>query len=198
MSGPSGAGKSTLGKKAVDFFGDLRFSISYTTRLAREHETEGVEYRFVTEPQFDSMVERGEFIEHACVHGNKYGTARADLMSILESGQDVMLDIDVQGASQLSSTLTGLGVYVFVLPPSIEESKKRLSNRGDIAADVAERRLEAAIDEIKEAAKDAGNYDYIIINDLLDAAFNSLRSIITAERTRKEAVMETVREKFEI
>ncbi len=187
VSGPSGAGKSTLSKKVVDFFDDLRFSISYTTRRPRQGEVDGVDYRFVDDERFEEMVERGEFIEHACVHGKKYGTAEKDIKEILANGMDVLLDIDVQGAEQLAEKI-GSGVYIFVLPPSMEECRKRLMKRGDIGPEDIEKRLRTAFEEIKKAA----DYDYIIINDDLDGAFERLKAIIIAERSRKESLIEDV------
>jgi len=193
VSGPSGAGKSTLSKMAVDFFSDLRFSISYTTRGPRPDETDGRDYRFVDQASFDRMAESGEFVEHARVHGKSYGTARADLDGMLRAGHDVLLDIDVQGAAQLTGSVRN-AVRVFVLPPSIEECRRRLDVRGDVNPEHAEERLRTALEEIKEA----GNYDYIIINRDVAESFDRLKSIITAERTRKEAVMDEVKRNFEI
>ncbi|MBI5598241.1 MAG: guanylate kinase [Deltaproteobacteria bacterium] len=191
VSGPSGAGKSTLSKRVIGFFGDLGFSVSYTTRPPRPNETDGVDYRFVDEGRFDGMAEKGEFVEYAVVHGRKYGTNWKDLKRMLDRGSDVLLDIDVQGAEQMSEKVKG-GVSIFVLPPSIEACAKRLNLRGDIAPSEMEKRLAAAMDEIKRAA----SYDYIIINDDLDGSFERLKAIITAERSKKDVVMGRVKELF--
>ena len=191
VSGPSGAGKTTLYKKAVDFFGDLRHSISYTTRAPRPGETDGVEYHFIDDAAFDAMVERGEFFEYASVHGRKYGTSRADLEEMLGSGVDVMLEIDVQGAAKLKRVMDG-GIYIFIIPPSIEECRARLKGRAsDDPAEIT-RRLNIAIEEIKNAP----DYDYIIVNDVVDEAFDSLRSVVRAERLRTVRTGERVREIF--
>src|SRR3989304_782977 len=125
VSGPSGAGKSTLSQKAVEFFEDMGFSVSYTTRPPRPGEIDGVDYNFVADSRFDSMVEKGEFLEYAAVHGKKYGTAAKDLEELLKT-RDVLLDIDVQGAEQISSRRKG-GVYIFILPPSMKGLRARLT-----------------------------------------------------------------------
>jgi guanylate kinase len=191
VSAPSGAGKTTLCKMAVERLKGLSHSISYTTRPPRPGETDGVEYHFVEEERFKSMIEGGEFVEHALVHGNRYGTARADLFSLVESGRDVMVEIDVQGANQIRKNLSG-AVHVFILPPSPDACEKRLKARGKDSDEVIARRLRNALEEIREAPK----YDYIIMNDDLEKAFEELKSVIVAEKLRKERMVDMVKEIF--
>lgn len=190
VSAPSGAGKTTLCNMAVDFFTDLRHSISYTTRAPRDGETDGVEYRFVDDAAFDDMIRAGEFLEYADVHGKKYGTSGKDLELILAKG-NAILDIDVQGAEKVRSRLKG-GVYIFIVPPSIEECERRLHTRAKDSREEINRRLQAALDEIKRASE----YEYIIINDDLNASFEKLKSIIIAEQTKKDRIIGKVKELF--
>ncbi|MEE9614113.1 MAG: guanylate kinase [Thermodesulfobacteriota bacterium] len=193
LSAPSGAGKTTLRRMAVDFFPDLRHSVSYTTRKPRPGETDGVDYRFVDEGVFDGMEARGEFIENAEVHGKRYGTSEKDLKTFLAEGLDVILDIDVQGAERIRGRLAD-AVYIFVLPPSVEACRERLRGRGKDAPEDIEKRLEASIGEIKRA----GGYDYIIINDDLDKAFGELKAIVAAERAREKRRAAKVKELFNV
>ncbi len=183
VSAPSGAGKTTLCAMAVDFFGDLRHSISYTTRRPRQGEKNGVDYWFVDDAGFSGMVDRGEFLEHAVVHGNRYGTSQKDLNAMLKNGMDVMLDIDVQGA-QNSRKMIENGVYIFIAPPSFSVCEERLTKRGKDSPEAIAARLENARTEIKRAI----DYEYVIINDALEPAFDVLKSIITAERAKRQRV----------
>lgn len=191
VSAPSGAGKTTLCKMAVDFFHDLRHSISYTTRPPRDGEVDGVDYRFIDNAEFARMVASGEFLEHAGVHGKNYGTSRKDLETLLEKGTDVILDIDVQGAGNVRGSLAG-GVFIFILPPSVEACEQRLRGRAKDSEEEIKKRLRIALDEIKKAP----DYDYIIINDDLDVAFERLKSIIKAEKVRTQRMIGKVRELF--
>ncbi len=191
VSAPSGAGKTTLCKKAVAFFSDLRQSISYTTRKPREGEINGVDYWFIDNAAFDSMVKKGEFLEHADIYGKRYGTSRKDLKKILEEGLSVILEIDVQGAESVRGKLKG-AVYVFILPPSLEASEERLKERGKDSAEEIRKRLKTAAEEIKLAPK----YDYIIINEDLDEAFEKLKSVIIAEESKSKRMMGRVKEGF--
>jgi len=184
VSAPSGAGKTTLCKMAVDFFPDLRHSVSYTTRPPRPGEVDGVDYCFVDDAGFDRMVASGEFLEHAVVHGRRYGTARADLAAVTSKGLDIILDVDVQGAENIRKTLSG-GVYIFIIPPSIDECRRRLMSRAKDPGPEIERRLKIALEEISRAPK----YEYIIINEELDEAFERLKSIIIAERSKSSREM---------
>lgn len=191
VSAPSGAGKTTLCKKAVDFFPDLRHSISYTTRQPRPGEINGVDYWFVDNSTFDRMVENDEFLEYASVFEKRYGTSRIDLDGMLSRGLDVILDIDVQGAEKARKRLNN-GVYIFILPPSIEACEERLKSRGKDDPEEIKKRLNIALDEIKNAP----DYEYIIINDVLENAFDKLKSIIVSEKSRSKRMMGPVREIF--
>ena len=184
VSAPSGAGKTTLCKRAVDFFEDLRHSISYTTRKPRPGETDGVEYRFIDDAAFDAMTERGEFIEYAGVYGKRYGTSGKDLEALLTSGCDVILEIDVQGAVRVREALDDT-VSIFILPPSIEACEKRLVSRGKDSPEEIRKRLEIAEEEIRQST----GYDYIIINDDLEQAFWKMKSIIVSEKARAFRMM---------
>lgn len=189
VSAPSGAGKTSLCKRVVDIFPDLRHSISYTTRPPRLGETDGVDYHFVSEEKFLKMVEKDEFVEWAVVHGNRYGTAEASLRKHEKEGIDVILDIDVQGARQIRKRL-GRGVYIFVLPRFPEELEKRLRGRGTENEEDIKARLSNARKEMEQIA----NYDYIVINDLFENAAERLKSIIAAERCKRDAVLPQVKE----
>ncbi|MBI5587444.1 MAG: guanylate kinase [Deltaproteobacteria bacterium] len=191
VSAPSGAGKTTLCKKAVAFFPGLRHSISYTTRPPRAGEVNGEDYRFIENSEFDRMVEAGEFLEYAGVHGKRYGTSRKDLLDLLEKGIDVILDIDVQGAEKTRGRLLG-GVYIFILPPSVEACEERLKTRAKDSPEEIKKRLKIALDEIKKAPE----YQYIIINDDLGTAFEKLKSIIISEKARSQRMMGKVKELF--
>jgi len=191
ISGPSGAGKTTLYKLALEKIPNVRHSVSYTTRPPRHGDVDGLDYSFVTEAVFNKMVEGGEFIEHAHIHGNQYGTARADLDALLSSGAHVLLEIDVQGAQSMREALE-TAVYVFIAPPSLEVCAQRLSSRGKDSPEVITRRVHAAVEEISHAPA----YDYIIINERLDAAFEALKAIITAEDSRTERVIKKIMEVF--
>lgn len=179
ISAPSGAGKTTLCKEIVKVLPNLRFSVSYTTRQPRTGEVNGEDYYFIDEKRFREMIGNNEFAEWAEVHGNYYGTSKKVLDDIIDSGLDVILDIDIQGAAQIKKNIEG-GVYIFVLPPSIEELRRRLDIRGQNRPDEIQRRLQRAIDEIREYK----NYDYVIVNDRFEEALNALKSIIIAEGKR--------------
>ncbi|MBI5644208.1 MAG: guanylate kinase [Deltaproteobacteria bacterium] len=191
VSAPSGAGKTTLCKMAVDFFPDLRHSISYTTRKPRPGEVDGVDYKFIDDAVFDKMVESGEFLEYAGVYGKRYGTSGKDLEALLDQGLSVILEIDVQGADKVRPVLKN-GVDIFILPPSIEACADRLRSRGKDTPVEIEKRLKIAEDEIKKAPE----YDYIIVNDDLEEAFEKFKSIITAEKAKTERMLGAVERLF--
>ncbi|MBI5885241.1 MAG: guanylate kinase [Deltaproteobacteria bacterium] len=191
VSAPSGAGKTTLCKMAVERISGLRHSVSYTTRPARPGETDGVEYRFIDDAAFDAMIERGEFLEYAGVFGKRYGTSRKDLERLLAEGADVLLEIDVQGAEKVRKTIDGVA-YIFILPPSVEVCKQRLEARAKDQPRQIARRLAEAMKEIKKVF----DYDYVIINDELDTAFEQLKSVIIAERVRGGRAMKEVTRLF--
>jgi len=193
ISAPSGAGKTTLCKEIIDIFPNLRHSVSYTTRPPRNGEVHGRDYFFVGKEEFDRMIEAGEFAEWAEVHGNLYGTSLATLKESRSEGIDLILDIDCQGARQLKGRFEG-GVYIFVLPPSIEELRRRLEHRSSDTQDVIERRIHNASGEIKEARW----YDYIIINDKFSVALEQLKSVLIAEQCRTSRLLQGLSRIFTI
>lgn len=194
VSAPSGAGKTTLCRKAVDYFSDLRHSISYTTRPPRQGEKDDVDYHFINKKAFQKKIDIGEFIEWAEVHGNRYGTSFNDIKSLLEKGLDIILDIDVQGARQIKLQIANCKlqipwVFIFIFPPSLDATKERIKKRGKDTRETILSRLKNARAEIKEAVW----YDYLIINDKLEDAFEKLKSIIVAERSKREKMIEQVK-----
>ncbi len=193
VSAPSGAGKTTLCNKAVEHFPTLEHSVSYTTRKARDGEIDGVHYNFIDDARFDEMESAGEFVESANVHGNRYGTSGGALLELLNEGVDLLVEIDVQGAAQLREKFSE-GVFIFIVPPSVEACKERLTIRGKDTDDVISKRLAQAIEEIKEAR----NYDYIIVNDVLDEAILRFNAIIMAEKSREKRVIGQVEALFDI
>ncbi len=190
ISAPSGAGKTTLCKEIIRIMPDTKFSVSYTTRRPRPGEIDGKDYIFVNEDTFKRMIENDEFAEWAEVHGNYYGTSMKALNDIIESGQDVILDIDVQGAQQMRDRF-GTGVYIFVLPPSLDVLRRRLEERGQNSLEEIERRVRKAVEEIREYKK----YDYVIVNDVFEEALNALRAIIIAEGKRVNRIDDALIEK---
>jgi len=179
VSAPSGAGKTTLCRMLCETLGGIEHSISYTTRPPRKGERDGFDYSFVDRRVFMSMVDRNEFLEWAEVHGNLYGTSKGRIEDMKEKGLDVIMDIDVQGARQLMEK--GIeACFIFVLPPSLSELNERLRGRDTDSADVIEKRLNKAREEIGEYK----NYEYVIINDSLDKALDAMMSIVKAERNR--------------
>jgi len=182
LSSPSGAGKSTLTKNLVDEDHTIQLSVSVTTRPRRHSEIGGRHYHFISKEQFDEMQQRGELLECAEVHGNFYGTPRRPVEQALANGQDMMFDIDWQGTKQICEKMRKDVVSVFVLPPSMEELKARLERRAEDSAEVIERRLRNAREEIAQWA----SYDYVLINDDLERTFGNLKAILGAERLRRE------------
>ena len=187
VSAPSGAGKTTLLKRVMDYFPDIRFSISYTTRPPRSGERDGEDYHFISPQQFQQMVEKGAFAEWAEVLGNRYGTALDSIRKSRSQGVDLILDIDSQGGRQIEERFDG-GVFIFILPPSLEVLKQRLKARKVDGQEVIQFRLARARDEMKQARR----YDYIIVNDRVEEAVEQLKSIIIAERCRRERVLERI------
>ncbi len=176
VSSPSGAGKTTLCHRLMKEFPKVKFSVSYTTRKSRPGEREGVDYYFVSTDEFRRMAEAGEFAEWAEVHGNHYGTPRAEVAAALEGGQDVLFDIDWQGGRQLKTQFASDAVMIWILPPSLEVLEQRLRRRATDASEVIERRLAMAKRELQEY----GNYDYLIVNDELERAYDEIRSVYVA------------------
>ena len=193
LSSPSGAGKSTLARRLRDWDPTIRFSVSATTRPARPGEVDGQDYHFVTEPEFKRLVKDGEMLEHAHVFGNFYGSPRAPVQAAIEAGADVLFDIDWQGAQQIrNSALQEHVLSIFLLPPSIAALRARLESRGQDTAETIARRMSRSWDEISHW----DGYDYVLVNDDLDATETRLRTIVTAERLRRSqqpGLTETVR-----
>jgi guanylate kinase len=177
ISAPSGSGKSTLVNELLKLVPNLDFSISYTTRDLRGSEQNGKQYHFVTREEFEQMIRNDEFLEHASVFGNYYGTARRFLQEAAEKKHDLLLDIDVQGAEQMKRKLPE-AVSIFVLPPDRKTLEWRLRKRSEDAEEVIARRLVTATREIGNYDK----YDYILINDDLEESIESLQSIVLSER----------------
>jgi guanylate kinase len=193
ISAPSGSGKSTLVKRLMEMDmaraeRRLQFSVSFTTREPREGEVEGEHYYFISAEEFERLREADELLEWAEVFGNYYGTSRAIRRKAEAAGKDLILDIDVQGAAQLKQRLNQ-AVSIFILPPSRQVLESRLRNRSSDSDEVIQRRLEEASNEIEEF----GKYDYLLINDNLDASFEQLRGIILAERCRTERARDQVK-----
>jgi guanylate kinase len=183
ISAPSGSGKSTLVDKVRQIVPGLEFSISYTTRLPRGKEKNGREYFFVARSEFEEMVRRDEFLENAEVFGNCYGTARRFLRDAETHGNDLLLDIDVQGAAAIKRKLPQ-AVSIFIMPPDRKILEARLRERGLDTAPVIQRRLVTASREIENYEK----YDYILVNDRLEESIDALRAILLAERLKRSGV----------
>ncbi len=182
VAAPSGAGKSSLVKALLELDSHLLLSVSHTTRAPRGQEQDGREYHFVDEPTFRSMIERGEFFEWAMVHGNLYGTSRAAIADRVAAGQDVVLEIDWQGALQIKK-LFAAAVLIFILPPSWDELRQRLQRRGEDPPDVIERRMANARVEVAQAV----HFDFVIINSLFETALFDLKTIVHSQRLRYAA-----------
>jgi len=180
ISAPSGAGKTTMLKRVMVNTPGLVFSISHTTRAPRPGEQHGVDYYFVSRDEFAAMIEQESFIEYAVVHENLYGTSIDAIGVQLESGLDVILDIDVQGAAILRRKGRPEATHIFISPPNLDELEKRLRGRGTENEETIRLRLKNAATEIRAAAA----YEYLIINDTIDEATNLLTAIILAERAR--------------
>jgi guanylate kinase len=182
LSSPSGAGKTTLSRRLLQEDRDIDLSISVTTRKPRPGEIDGHDYRFVDHATFDAMAKDDKLLEWAEVFGNRYGTPRAPVMTSLQSGRDVLFDIDWQGTQQLNEKARADVVSIFVLPPSIVELERRLSMRAQDDEGVIKQRMAKAGDELSHWAE----YDYVIVNDALDRAFSQVRTILSAERLKRQ------------
>ena len=179
VSGPSGAGKGTICNLLRKELPELSYPVSVTTRAPREGELDGRDYFFKTVAQVKDMIFRGELLEYAQVYGNYYGTPKPYVMNLLNEGKDVLLEIDIQGALQIKKVFPE-GVFIFVIPPSLEELRARIYKRGTDAEEVIEKRLKAATSELSYA----GEYDYIIVNDIAEKATQRVLTLLEAERYR--------------
>lgn len=193
ISGPSGAGKSTIIRHVLKEVDGVGYSVSHTTRGRRENETDGVDYHFIDRETFRSMIRDGDFLEWAEVYNDLYGTCLSSLRGRMETGMDVIMDVDVQGAGNVRRKFQD-AILIFLLPPSIEALEKRLRARGTESEDAVRIRIDEAKREIMECRV----YDYIVFNDRIPDAVQRLRSIIIAERCRLPRLMTSVRETFHI
>jgi guanylate kinase len=176
VSAPSGAGKTTLIEKLRKEFPELRYSVSTTTRKPREGEINGESYHFVDESKFSQMIKEGDFLEWAIIHGNHYGTTKQSAMDVLNSGFELLLDLDIQGAASLRSYFKESANFIFIVPPSMEELKKRLVLRGTESESTLKTRLENGAMEMKEISM----YDFVVVNDQLDIAYEDFKVIYKA------------------
>jgi guanylate kinase len=181
LSSPSGAGKTTLSRRLLQSDPDIVMSVSATTRPPRPNEIDGQDYFFVAPEKFDSMVANDEFLEHALVFGNKYGTPRAPVMKALDEGKDVLFDIDWQGTQQLKQQARDDLASVFVVPPSKAELERRLRIRAQDSEEVVRQRMAKASDELSHWAE----YDYLLMNDDIQHAMGKLEEILRVERSRR-------------
>ncbi len=179
ISSPSGAGKTTLARRLLSEFNEqLEFSVSFTTRPMRVGEVDGRDYYFVSPEQFALMIERGEFAEHAKVHGNFYGTSRATVEKALANGVDVVFDVDWQGGESLSAQWPNDALMIFIVPPSLPTLESRLRRRATDSPEVIERRLRVALSELAHHT----TYQHVVVNDDLDVAYGQLRAIYENRR----------------
>jgi guanylate kinase len=182
LSSPSGAGKTTLSRQLLDNDPHIQLSVSCTTRQKRPGERDGIDYRFIDTITFRGMIERKEFLEYAEVFGNYYGTPRKPVDEALSAGRDMLFDIDWQGTQQLQEKGREDLVTVFILPPSTRDLEKRLLTRAQDSKDVVAQRMAKAADEMSHYAE----YDYVVVNRDIGTSLNSIKSILTAERLKRE------------
>lgn len=191
ISGPSGAGKGTLCKVLLEKNRELKLSVSCTTRSPRAGEKEGSSYFFIDKDKFDEMIKKDEFLEYAEVYGNYYGTPMSYVNKTMEEGNDVILEIDIQGALKVKNKYPD-GVFIFIMPPTMDELKNRIKRRGSETEESLLRRFKAAFKELNYIS----SYNYVVINDEIDLAVNKLESIISAEGCRVDRVKSKVLEKI--
>jgi guanylate kinase len=194
ISAPSGSGKTTLVNELRQYVPHLEFSVSYTTRPPRGSEEDGREYHFITRGEFEAMIERDEFLECAQVFGNYYGTAKTVLRQAKERGNDLLLDIDVQGERQVKLKMPD-AVSIFVLPPSRKELESRLRKRSRSENVHAEETIRRRLDTARREIEKYPNYDYILINDRLEQSVDRLQAIVVGERIRRSGKLPCPEEK---
>ena len=182
VSAPSGTGKSSLVNALLEVDSHLQVSVSHTTRAPRGQEQHGREYWFTSKEEFQAMIERGEFFEHAHVHGNHYGTSRKAIEDRIQRGEDIVLEIDWQGALQIKRIFPN-AILIFIMPPSYEELLQRLNRRGEDAPEVIETRMANARIEVAQAQ----HFDFVVINALFESALFDLKSIVHAQRLKYSA-----------
>ena len=177
LSGPSGAGKGTICQELLRQIPNLQYSVSATTRKPRLGETNGINYWFKEKDEFEEMIKNDLLLEYAEVYGNYYGTPKEQVLKVLKSGKNVVLEIDPQGAMQVKAKFPE-GVFIYILPPSLDELAARITKRGTDSKDSIKKRLSAATEEIQYALK----YDYVVVNDKVETAVDSIATIISAEK----------------
>lgn len=191
VSGPSGAGKGTICKALLNKNDQIKLSVSATTRKPRNGEVHGVNYFFIEKEEFTKMIENGEFLEYAQIYDNFYGTPKAAIIECLEKGQDVILEIEMQGARQIKEVYPE-GVFIFVLPPSLEELKSRIVGRGTETQEEIEKRFSYAFEEINQIV----NYDYFIVNEDIEKSVSDVEAIICAEKNKVTRYKNNIIDKF--
>ncbi len=187
ISGPSGAGKGTICKSFLERNKEVALSVSATTRDPRKGEVDGINYHFVSRDEFKNRIEEDDFLEYAEVYDNFYGTPRSNVEELLESGRDVILEIDIQGALKVKENASD-GVFVFILPPSMSELRQRIINRGSETKESLMKRFKSAYQEINFVSK----YNYAVVNDKVDVAVEKLEAIIAAEKCRVDRIKESI------
>lgn len=187
ISGPSGAGKGTICKTFLERNTEVAISVSATTRLPRSGEVDGVNYHFMSKEQFKKKIDDNDFLEYAEVYDNFYGTPKSNVEKLLESGKDVILEIDIQGALKVKEN-TEEGVFIFILPPSMEELKARIIKRGSETPESLMKRFKSAYKEINFVSR----YNYAVVNDEVEAAVEKLEAIICAEKCRVDRIKHSI------
>jgi len=193
ISAPSGAGKTTICRRLLDEFPDLYFSVSCTTRLPRKGEKDGRDYHFISVEKFKNRTGKGEFVEWEEIYGHFYGTLKKEIEDRTGKGHDVILDIDIKGAGNVKS-IYPQGVFVFIMPPSVETLKERLKKRGSETDDVMKMRFDRVMEEVRENER----YDYVIFNDIINDSVDIMRSIYIAEKNRRSRLQSRINDFYSI